>query len=294
MDIVVKNEELSVRVATLGAEMQSVQDSEGTEYLWNGDSAFWLGRAPNLFPYIARLTNETYTLHGKPYHMGIHGFAAKTEFAVEKQTESEVAFLLCDSTLTRESYPFRFEFRVTYRLLGRRIRICYAVGNKDHDTMYFGLGGHPGFSLPFERGLKFEDYYLEFDEATEPIRVGFSDTCFLSGEDKPFFLMDGTKLLLSHELFNNDAIVLKNMANGVTLKSRHGSKSLRVEYPQMRYLGIWHKPGTHAPYVCIEPWTSLPSRQSVVEEFTLQKDLVKLPKGAVYHNEWEIELCGKS
>ena len=28
--------------------------------------------------------------------------------------------------------------------------------------MYFGLGGHPGFNVPLEAGLSFEDYCLEF------------------------------------------------------------------------------------------------------------------------------------
>ena len=29
--------------------------------------------------------------------------------------------------------------------------------------MYFGVGGHPGFAVPLEKGLAFEDYCLQFE-----------------------------------------------------------------------------------------------------------------------------------
>ena len=46
---------LSVRVSSIGGQLLSVK-KDGKEYLWQGDPAFWEDRAPNLFPYIARLT----------------------------------------------------------------------------------------------------------------------------------------------------------------------------------------------------------------------------------------------
>ncbi len=151
-DIVIKNENISLTVSTLGAEMQSVRDREGTEFLWNGNSTYWTGRVPNLFPYIARLTNETYTLNGRRYHMGIHGFAANTEFLLEDRAENAAVFLLRDNKSTRMMYPFYFEFRVAYNLKGSRISILYSISNKGESPMYFGIGGHPGFSLPFHNG----------------------------------------------------------------------------------------------------------------------------------------------
>ena len=75
------------------------------------------------------------------------------------------------------------------------------------------------------------------------------------------FLSDGGKLPLAHNLFDQDAIVLTDMAKAVTLCSEKGTRSVRVSYPQMNFLGIWHMPFTDAPYVCIEPWSALPSRK---------------------------------
>lgn len=289
MDALIANECLCVRISALGAEMQSIRDRDGTEFLWGGNPAYWQGRAPTLFPYIARLTEQTYTLNSRPYRMGIHGFAAQSRFMLESQTEDTAVFLLCDNAKTRAMYPFRFAFRVSYSLEGERMSVGYTVCNTGEEPMYFGVGGHPGFALPFEAGLAFEDYFLEFDEAAAPVRIGFSEACFVTGDDAAFPLDGGTRLRLAHRLFDRDAIVLKNAAKGVTLKSARGAKAIRVQYPDMRYIGFWHAPRTDAPYVCIEPWTSLPSRQGVVEELTRQKDLVMLPRGETYRNVWVIE-----
>jgi galactose mutarotase-like enzyme len=291
MDMTIKNDLLTVIIASLGAEMQSIQDSEGTEYLWNGDPAYWTGRAPNLFPYVGRLTNKTYLLSGKFYSMDIHGFAAHMDFAVEQRRDDEVTFFIEDDAVTRDMYPFRFSFRVIYRLLGRKLSITYAVENKDAKTMFFGLGGHPGFKLPLQTGLDFEDYYLEFNESKNPVRIGFSEACFCSGYDKPFLLHNG-RLPLSHDLFDNDAVVLSGMGSRVTLKSDSGAKGVRVTYPKMTYLGLWHTPKTDAPYLCIEPWTSLPSRQGVIEDLSQQNNLISLPQGKIYENTWAIEMLG--
>ena len=48
--------------------------------------------------------------------------------------------------------------------------------------MYFGIGGHPGFNIPMEEGLSFEDYELEFSRACEPQRILFFTGVFCGGE----------------------------------------------------------------------------------------------------------------
>lgn len=93
---------------------------------------------------------------------------------------------------------------------------------------------------------------------------------------------------MRHDLFDNDAIVLKNMSSGVTLKTKKGEKAIHVEYPDMQYLGIWHCPKTEAPYICIEPWTSLPSRQQVIEDFATQPSMIMLREKEMYQNQISI------
>ena len=101
------------------------------------------------------------------------------------------------------------------------------------------------------------------------------------------------KILLSHGLFDDDAIILSDIPRMITLKSDLGKKKICVEYPGMNYLGIWHWPGTDAPYVCIEPWSSLPSRKDVIEAFETQENLISLDSGKVYENKVTISIWNK-
>lgn len=290
MEAVIKNDILAVKISSLGAELKSIEDKEGTQYLWHGDPAYWSKHAPNLFPYIGRLTDDTYTLDGIPYKMCRHGFAAKSDFKLEDSTQQQVSFVLEHNDLTREAYPWCFALRVCYSLTETRLVVVYQVDNLDYTKMYFAVGGHPGFCVPLESNLSFEDYYLEFSYNKTPIRIGISDTGFCTGRDRYYPLKNGCRLPLSHSLFDNDAIVLKNVEKTVTLKSDLGTKAVRLSYPDMQYIGLWHKPATDAPFLCIEPWTSLPSRLGVIEELTFKEDMISLPAGSRYINEWMIDI----
>ncbi|MBQ8893088.1 MAG: aldose 1-epimerase family protein [Clostridia bacterium] len=289
--ITIKNEKLTVLIDELGAQLRSIKSVGGTEYLWQADDpAIWADQAPNLFPYIARLTEKQYTFEGKTYHMGSHGFAKDTVFAVEQDREDHAVFRIADSEESRAQYPFAFGLGIEYTLQGSSLAIRYIVENKDSKTMYFGVGGHPGFRVPLEEGLAFEDYYLEFDDAAEVLQVGMSPDCYVTEKDVPFEMERGVILPLRHTMFDDDAIILTQMSKGVTLKSDKSGKALRVFYPEMRYLGIWHRPFTEAAYVCIEPWSSLPSRKGIIEDLSTQPSLLSLEPGKTYTNEYVIEV----
>lgn len=287
----IENEALKVQIADRGAELMSIQTKDGNEYLWQGDPAYWADRAMNLFPYIARLTEGKYTLEGTTYEMTIHGFANYSVLTAVEQEGDRIVFELTDSEETRKMYPYAFAYRVIYSLKGSKLEVKFEVENRNDKVMYFGIGGHPGFNVPLEKGLAFEDYYLEFDRPENPVRVGFTEACYLNGQDEEYVLSEGGKILMNHHLFDEDAIVLRDMAKCVTLKSDKSSRYVKVEYPEMDYLGIWHMPHTDAPYVCIEPWSSLPSRQDVIEALEEKKDLVALEAGKTYENIWTVEIA---
>ena len=290
MNYTISNDILSLTVSTKGGEMQSIKLIDGTEYLWQGDVNTWPDRAINIFPYVARLTDGMYEYQGKQYRMDIHGFLPTSEMFLESKAENRLTFQLSDTEETRKCYPFHFEYLLHYKLVNNTIIITYEVRNKDQKTMHFGLGGHPGFNVPLEQNLLFEDYFLEFNEKSEPSRVTFSEKCFVTGESEPYPLLHKTFIPLMHDLFDDDAIVLKNTSKELTLKSHKGRKAVKVTFPQMDYLGLWHWPKTVVNYVCIEPWTSLPSREGIVEDLEKQDDLISLEAGNTYTNTWSIEL----
>lgn len=289
MLLTIQNDFLRLTVDTLGAQMMSLQ-RDGLEYLWQGDARYWPDRAPTLFPFIGRLTGNSYKYRGKTYPMGIHGFAASSEFSLLEQSGEKLVLSLGSSASTLAQYPVAFSLEIAFRLKEDLVDITYLVRNLDNKTMSFGIGGHPGFRVPLEEGERFEDYYLEFSESCQPDRVGFTPAVYLSGQDEAYPLKDGRYLPLHHALFDQDAVILKNMAREVTLRSRVSPHAVTVSYPRMPYLGIWHWPHTDAPYVCIEPWSSLPARQDIIEEFTCKSDLIPLEPGKTYENSWTIRL----
>lgn len=286
----IKNKKLKTEINSYGAELHSIQTLDGCEYLWQGDPAVWNGQAPNLFPYIARLTNETYTLDGKKYHMKIHGFIKTSELAVDSVSEDCITFRYDSNEESRAQYPFEFSYFITYRLEGSVLHITNRVENHDSKRMFFGIGGHPGFNVPLEEGLQFEDYVLEFSSPAHPNRIGFTDDCHLNGQDPLYQLEEDRRISLHHDLFDQDAIVLKNMDRCVTIRSDKGKRAVKVTLPDYDHLGFWHMPKMAAPYVCVEPWSSLPSRSGVVEDFAQQSDLVRLDAGKVYENHWSVEI----
>lgn len=289
----IKNSFITVAVNEIGAELFSIRKN-GVEYLWQGDEKYWSDRALTIFPYVARLFGGEYTTRGatcaEKYKMDIHGFAPKSVFSAEKVSENKLFMTLSANEETKKQYPWEFTFQVTYELIENTLFVTYSVTNEDGKTMYFGIGGHPGFNVPISDGVKFEDYELTFNEASEPKRVLFTPDCFVTGEVENFRLEGGTTIPLSHSLFDDDAIVLTDMPKTVTLGTKKDGRCVTVSYPDMKYLGIWHMPRTDAPYVCIEPWRSLPSRHGKITAFEEQEDLVKLPAGETYENKWSITL----
>lgn len=284
----IQNRFLRVDAAEHGAELQSILGADGTQYLWGGDKAYWPDRAPNLFPYVARLTEGQYFLDEQLYHMDIHGFAPYQDFALRELSDTRMVLELAASPETRIAYPREFIFRVIYELRDSALAVTYEVKNLDQRTMYFGLGAHPGFRVPLEKGKRFEDYLLRFPADYSPRRIGFTDDCFLDGTDSPFPLDSNNCLPLTHSLFDQDAIVLKNAGYQVILETDSGGSSVTVEFPGMDYLGLWHKPKTDAPYICIEPWCSLPSAKGKIAVFEEQYDLITLAPGKIYRNTWRI------
>lgn len=287
---IIQNDYLKVTIDEKGATLWSIQDHSGHEYLWQGEPQYWKNRAPNLFPYIGRMTEGKYILDGKNYEMNIHGFARDMVFEAEQISKEHIVLSIHDTSETYQQYPYKFDFSVIYRLEGAKIIMSYDVKNKDDKQMYFGVGGHPGFYVPMDAGTKFEDWYLEFETKQDVKRVEMSENVLVTERLLDFPLEAGVKLPLEHHLFDHDAIVLTNVSPCVSLKSDKSHRAVRVEYPDMPYVGFWHMPKTDAPYICIEPWSSLPSREGIVEDLATQPSLISLDGGCDYKNEWSIEI----
>jgi galactose mutarotase-like enzyme len=106
--------------------------------------------------------------------------------------------------------------------------------------------------VPFLPGEEYAAYYVVFEREENLERHLLTKDGFFNGQTEPVKL-DGKKLHLHKDLFNQDALVFKNLVSRkVTIGSSNHTHRLSVEFPGFNYLGIWAKP--QAPFVCIEPW----------------------------------------
>ena len=183
-----------------------------------------------------------------------------------------MTFVISADDETFKCYPFEFIFKVKFSLCGKSLKIDYIAENVGEEEMYFGLGAHPGFNVPFEGG-KFEDYEIVFNAPCAPKKVLFTENYLISDKTENFELQSDNSFGLVHDLFDNDAIVLKDCARSVTLKRKGESGGITVEFPDMPFLGFWHAPKTDVPYVCIEPWANLPSKDGAVEDITEKENI---------------------
>ena len=281
---------LRAAVSPRGAELLSLSDG-GTEYIWKSDARYWAYSAPILFPYVGRLAQGRCTFDGREYRLSLHGFASQSEFAVEEQSAASVALTLEDSEQTRACFPFRFLLRVRHTLEGRTLSTALEVENRGSGRMYFGLGGHPAIRLPLADGLRFEDYRVVFGAPCAPRRIVLGEDLLLSGQTEPFPLEHGRILPLRRDLFDIDAVVLTGMADSLTLCAPDDPHAVTVSYPGVPYVGLWQTARSDAPFLCVEPWYSLPARSGVIEDLAAQPSLLSLAPGETGTYGWALTVA---
>lgn len=308
-----RNSEMEVQVSSKGGELVSMKDADQTEYIWSGDATYWKRHAPQLFPCIGRLTNNQYRMDGALHEMGQHGFLRDYELTkveseeqagaetvrdaagqagAKAETVTSLHLQLQSDTSTRQLYDRDWTVDIFYSLCGKTLSVRFQVRNCDTRTMRFGYGIHPGFNVPLNPALRFEDYRLDFHEVSTPKQMELTEHYTISGGMHDYALAEGRYLPLQHSLFDHDAIILKDMPHTVTLGSQKDEKKVTVTFPDMPYLGIWHAPETDAPFVCIEPWSSLPSTDSVIDEFETKPDFITVEPEETYMNSWSISIEG--
>lgn len=96
----IKNDKLVLTVSEHGAELQSIKDENGKEYLWDGDEKYWNRHSPILFPLVCGLWKDTYRCEGHTYHLSRHGFARDTDFQLIAKGADRVTFALTESEET--------------------------------------------------------------------------------------------------------------------------------------------------------------------------------------------------
>jgi galactose mutarotase-like enzyme len=285
--VVLENDELKVTLSSRGAELLSIIDKKDqTDYIWKADPAIWPFNAPNLFPIVGALNNEALSVNGKSYPLGRHGFARTSVFRRIESAPQQAVFEIRYNEETLKSYPYKFEFQVIYHLTGRTLNTLYKVINMDDQTIYFSIGAHPGFNVALNSDGDFNDYYIEFETQEELITHQLTEKG-LFNKQKAIIPTNGNILPLEMSLFDNDALVFKNLkSKSVTLKSTTTSKQVKLDFPHFNYLGLWSK--KDAPFICIEPWLGCADTDGELKDISQKEAILNLKHGHVFETDFSI------
>ncbi len=288
----ISNGILEVKVSSLGAEMQSIKSLKtGTEYLWQGNPQVWKGRSPILFPLCGRVWEGKCTYQGKEYEINTHGFARAMEFSLKEQTSDAISLYITSNEDTKKSYPFDFNFIVTFSLEDSRLNVSFSVLNLSNGELPFSLGGHPGFNAPFIEGESIEDYFVEFSPSGNYVTARFTSDGYDAGYEFPFDMEDGKIFRINDNIFTyNDSAFVPNPPLSMTLKSTKNSRYVKVSAEGMTYMGLWKAVKEGANFICIEPWLGFPAKRGKVADFATKAHLIHLGQGKTFNTGYQIEI----
>lgn len=291
MKYTLQNNKLKIVVKEVGAELCQISSVQNVnEFMWDANPNVWANHAPNLFPIIGALKNDSFTFDGKTYNLVKHGFIRYNEdIKLYEQTKESLTFKLKYNESALKSYPFKFEFSITYTLKDNIVEINHTVKNLDTKTMYFSVGGHPAFACPIYDDDSYNDYFLEFERIENSKRHLINmDSGLISSNTQPVFA-DSNKIRLTHDLFQKDALIFKDLkSRKVTLKSDTYGAILTLNFKDFPYLGIWAKPA--GDFICIEPWQGIADHENTNQDLKTKEGILSLAAGETFSAAYSIEI----
>ena len=130
--VTITNDTCTAQVDTMGAQLLSMRFDD-REYLWQRDERWWGRTSPILFPIVGNIRNGEAMSEQGPCHMKQHGVARNYEYRVVDVAAdgTSVTFELCDSSETREQYPYAFRLNMTYALVGEATLAQFLLGHAE-------------------------------------------------------------------------------------------------------------------------------------------------------------------
>lgn len=282
------NERYEVEFSEKGGEITKFLDKDtNIQYMYQGDSEYWSGKNPTLFPIVGNTYDTTYETKGKTYTFKNHGLIRYATLDCIENKEDTITFELKANEDTLKSYPYEFIYQIKYILKNNKLDIVYTIKNDDKDTMPFTFGLHPGFRVPLEVNEVFEDYKLEFEHEEEMQQLIFN-----GNNEKPHYFED-IKLKyipMDYKLMDKYlTLIYKGYKSSyVTLKGKnnHGVKVSISGYP---LLALW-SPKERAPFLCVEPWYSHGDFEKVNVPFEKRIGMMQLEPSNIFTTSYSIEI----
>lgn len=286
----IENKKLIIETTNKGAELINIYSkTENKGLLWSGDSKFWGRHSPILFPIVGRLKDNETIIDSKLYNMNQHGFARDMEFNLIDKSINSITYILKSNSKTKSFYPYDFELTVNYTLIDTTINIDWKVFNKSNKDMYFSIGAHPAFNIPFYDNESINDYFLKF-ECSKDINNYTLEGPFVSkkSEVKSIDILN-----LTPELFKNDALIYDNI-NKISIYSKNNTSSIDIKFESFPFVGIWSpyykESNSIAPFLCIEPWYGIADSIDSTKIFKDKLGINKLPNKETFIASYSITI----
>lgn len=267
---------ISAEIGPLGAELRRVRDGQGRDLLWDGDPAFWSGRAPILFPVIGVVGEGAIRVDGASFPMPKHGFARHSRFALAAQADDSVTFRLEASDETRAAYPFDFRLDIRFACARAALEVTAELGNPGTRPLPASFGFHPALRWPLPFGGTRDEHRVTF-ERDEPAPIRRIDQAGLLRPAPEPTPVAGRILAPRDELFEDDALILDRHESARVRFGVPGRGGLSVSFPDTPVLGIWTKP--RAPFLCIEPWHGISEPEGFAGDFRTKPGVIEVAPG---------------
>jgi galactose mutarotase-like enzyme len=218
------------------------------------------GGNPILFPFPGRTYADGEKLfwldpEGVKRPMPQHGLARQGAFDITSATANSVSAIFLPDAAAHESYPYDYDFRVTYTFSELALTCDLSLTNLDTRDIPWCAGHHFYFTLPWHKNLTREDYLLDLPakkiwrHAADGKLVPFNDLA------NPTHFADPAL---------RDAIHTRLKTNTATFGPRGGEENITLRVGEEPVPDAWTTIVTWAadptvPYYCVEPWMGPPN-----------------------------------
>ena len=225
-----------------------------------GDIAKVRGGNPILFPFNGRCFDrgEIFFWHaadGIRRPIPIHGIARQGDFKVTHQDARGFVAQFLPGAEAKASYPFDYEFTVTYRFEPFGLSCEFALQNLGREPLPWSAGHHFYFTLPWNEGTTRGDYLIRIP-ASKRMR-----------QDPTGALIAGPQLQAEENMANKalvDALHMGLRSNEVVFgeKGRPGDITVRLGHdkvPPPEATFVTWTLAEDSPFYCVEPWMGPPN-----------------------------------
>ncbi len=272
---IIENEKARIGVLLYGGELVSYRiKTNGKEIpllYRDGDTSVpesgWKNHATVLFPTVGRLKNKKSRIGNKEiYFEKNHGIARSQQFSLIEKTKDSILLQLKSNEDTKKFFPFDFILNIKYTLKDEILTTCFEVINPSEESLYFGLGWHPGFRT--------ESDFEIIPEFKTAERFFVSESGLLTGEKKIISKEEFEKILKSD--LSNAVILRIENKNERKVIYKNNEISLGIEFYDFEFLGIWSE--DKRKFICIEPWQGTDDFENQTT-FDKKPGIVKLEPG---------------